>query len=69
VLGTGIEAGAINTLYILGLQIVIGAREEGISEEESRCSRFLNFCDIDEPIIGDNNSNTALYASNKLVNI
>jgi hypothetical protein len=65
----GNEAGAVNTPHISGLQTVVGAEEEGISEEESQRSCFLNFGDIEEPIMGDNNSNTASHTSNKSVNI
>ena len=65
----GNEAGAVNTLYISGLETAAIIEEEGISEEESQRSYFLNFSDIDEPIIRDNNSNTASYTSNKSVNI
>ena len=54
---------------ILGLQIATRAKEEGISEGESQRSCFLNFSDIDEPNIGDNNGINALYTSNKSVNI
>ena len=67
--GTGSEAGAANTTYISGLQTVTRAEEEGMSEEESQRSCFLNFGDVDEPILGYENSITASHASNRSVTI
>ncbi len=69
VLETTNEAGAANALHISGLQTAARAEEERMSEEESQRSCFLNFGDIDEPILGDDNSIGALYASNRSVDI
>lgn len=54
---------------ISGLQTAARAEEEGMSEGESQRSCFLNYGDIDEPNMGDNNGIDALYASNKSVDI
>jgi hypothetical protein len=54
---------------ISGLQTAARAEEEGMSEGESQRSCFLNFGDIDEPILGDENGIAALHASNRSVNI
>ena len=66
---TTAEAGAANALHISGLQTAASAEGERVSEEESQRSCLLNFGDIDEPILGDNNSIGALYASNRSVDI
>ncbi|KAN0108918.1 hypothetical protein V8E51_008660 [Hyaloscypha variabilis] len=69
VLETTNEAGAANALHISGLQTAARAEEERMSEEESQRSCFLNFGDIDEPILGDEQSIAASHASNRSVNI
>lgn len=65
---TNNEAGAVDA-DISGLQTAARAEEERSSEEESQRSCFLNFGDIDEPILGDENSIAASHASNRSVNI
>jgi hypothetical protein len=62
------EARATNT-DILGLQTVTRAQEERMSEGESQRFCFLNFGDISEPVMGDDNGIDALYTSNKSVDI
>ncbi len=69
VLETTNEAGAANALHKSGLQTAAGAEGERVSEEESQRSCALNFGDIDEPILGDENSIAASHASNRSVNI
>ncbi|KAN0095005.1 hypothetical protein V8E51_015716 [Hyaloscypha variabilis] len=69
VLETTNEAGAANALHISGLQTAARAEEERMSEEESQRSCFLNFGDIDEPILGDEQSIAASHACNRSVNI
>ena len=65
------EVGISNSPARLGVQVTIDVEEEEerAYEEASQHSCFLNFSDIDEPILGDGNSITILYASNRLVNI
>jgi len=54
---------------ISGLQTAARAKEEGMSEGESQRSCFLNFGDIDEPVIGDDNDIAASHASSKSANV
>ena len=55
----------------LGIQATIDVEEEEerAYKEASQRSSFLNFSDINKPILGDGNSITILYTSNKSVNI
>ena len=61
----------LNSLAKLGVQATINVKkeEERVYKEVSQRSYFLNFSDINKPILGDENSITILYASNRLVNI
>ena len=68
VLETTNEPGAADT-DISGLQTAARAEEERLSKEGSQRSCFLNFGDMDEPIMGDDNSIGALYTSNRSVGI
>ena len=64
------KAGTPSNLVILGLQVIeglgIAAKVERASERGLRHS-FLKAASIDKPILLDNNSVSALYALNKLV--
>ena len=65
------EVGMLNSPARLGVQAIIDVKEEEerAYEEASQRSYFLNFGDINKPILGDGNSIIILHASNKLVNI
>jgi hypothetical protein len=63
------EVGMSNTLARLGVQATADVEEERAYEEVSQRSCFLNLGDIDEPILGDENSIAASHASNRSVNI
>ena len=64
------KASTPSNLAILGLQAIkglgIAAKAERASKRGSRRS-FLKAASIDKPILLDNNSVSALYALNKLV--
>jgi hypothetical protein len=62
------EPGAVDA-DISGLQTVVRAEEERMSEGESQRSCFLNFGDIDELILGDDNDIATSHASSKLANV
>ena len=65
------EVRILNSPAKLGIQAIIDIKEEEerAYKEVSQYSYFLNFSDINEPILGDGNSIIILYASNRLVNI
>ena len=69
VLGSPNEAGTATTLHISGSQAATRSEEERMSEEESQRSCFLNFGEIDEPILGDDQSVGALDGPNRSVDI